>query len=143
MLVLSTSPRFYQTSTRIFQVCFKYLRFDNFIEKCTKNFYWTSSKISIGHPLESLARIYWTSSRIALLDVHQSRRFGGMFLELSASVFNKGCVLIPTTTKDIQNMIMFFSSGLYVSEMESVQNKNTFFPKIAYRHSRFKTSKRN
>ena len=52
--------------------CFKGLRIANFIEKCNKKFYWMSSRNSTGRPLES------TSSRIAQLDVHYSRRFGGM-----------------------------------------------------------------
>ena len=58
---------FYWTSTRILQVCFKWIRIANFIEKCNKNFYWMSSKISIGRLLESTGRpvelVYWTSSR--------------------------------------------------------------------------------
>ena len=49
---------FYWTSTRILQVCFKYFRIANFIEKYNKDFYWTSPGI------------YWASSRIALQDVH-------------------------------------------------------------------------
>ena len=70
---------FYRTSSRILKVCFKCLRIDNFTEKCNKHFYQTSSKISIGHSLQC-TRIYWTSSRITLLDVPQSRRFGGQSL---------------------------------------------------------------
>ena len=47
-------------SSRILQVCFKCLRIANFIEKCNKNFYWTSSKIFIGRLGELL---YWTFPR--------------------------------------------------------------------------------
>ena len=54
-------------SSRILQVCFKCLRIANFIEKSNKNFYWTSSKISNGRPLEStecpVELLYWTSPR--------------------------------------------------------------------------------
>ena len=35
---------FYQISSRILKVCFKCLKIANFIKKCNKNFYWTSSR---------------------------------------------------------------------------------------------------
>ena len=58
---------FYWMSTRILQVCFKWLRIANFIEKCNKKFYWMSSRNSIGHTLESTGRpvelVYWMSPR--------------------------------------------------------------------------------
>ena len=75
---------FYGTSPRILQVCFKCLRIANFIEKCNKNFYWMSSKISIGCPLESTGRLvellYWTSSRAEDL-AECNKKFVGMVAE--------------------------------------------------------------
>ena len=54
-------------STRILQFFFECLTIANFIEKCNKNFYQTSSKISIGRPLEStrhpIELLYWTFPR--------------------------------------------------------------------------------
>ena len=58
---------FYWMTTRILQIFFKCLKIANFIKKCNKNVYWTSSKISIGRLLESTGHLvellYWMSTR--------------------------------------------------------------------------------
>ena len=48
---------FYWMTTRILQIFFKCLKIANFIKKCNKNVYWTSSKISIGRLLESTGHL--------------------------------------------------------------------------------------
>ena len=66
---------FYWTSNRIFQVCNKCLGIANFMEKCNKKIYWTSSIISIGHLLECTRRrpleqkIWWI---IPVIQLNQS-----------------------------------------------------------------------
>ena len=57
-------------STRILQVCFKCLSIANFIEKYNKNFNWTSSRISTGHPLESTGRLVGMGPSTCSLGAH-------------------------------------------------------------------------